>query len=65
LVNYKDTTTYSVNGQRQTVTLYYAVTTGTQTRPRATPQKTSRVLIRTKTLQATWWWWRRWWSRWW
>jgi hypothetical protein len=51
-------TTHSDNGQRQTATLNYEISTMRETTPRTTPQKTSRLLMGAeqvtgpKTLQA-------------
>ena len=38
-------TTCSANGQRQTATLNYEISTMWETKPRTTPQKTSRLLM--------------------
>jgi hypothetical protein len=38
-------TTCSVNGQRQIATLNYEMSTVWETKPRKTPQKTSRLLM--------------------
>ena len=51
-------TTCSANGQRQITTLNYEISTMWETKPRMTPQKTSRLLMvpeqvmKPKTLQA-------------
>ena len=51
-------TTCSANGQRQTATFNYEISTVWETMPRTTPQKTYRLLMgpeqvtRPKTLQA-------------
>jgi len=56
---------FSTNGHRQTATLNYEISTMWETKPRTTPQKTSRLwmgpeqVTRPKPLQAIWWsyWW--------
>jgi len=51
-------TTRSANGQRQTATLHYEISTEWETKPRTTPLEASRMLMgpeqvtRSKTLQA-------------
>jgi hypothetical protein len=57
--------TFLANGQRRTVSPLNEISTMWETKPRMTPQKTSRLLMgpehvtRLKTLQAVWLWWIR------
>jgi len=54
------------DGQRQTATLNYEISTMWETKPRTIPQKSSWLLMgpeqvkRPKTLQAICWWWCTW-----